>query len=91
MEVYERAKTVGRMYGDDAPHFCWALMPNTYTVSTGLDRQARVLRILGEAWKRYPQLRLGQLLEAVVTVDGDTVFYISDGKLVDALERFATR
>jgi hypothetical protein len=44
-----------------------------------------ILEMLGNIWKKYPDMRLGQLIENVV--DNPTVlYYIEDDRLIQSIE-----
>jgi hypothetical protein len=45
-----------------------------------------VLERLGKLWKRYPQLRLGQLIGNVVEPDSNSLYYVEDEELITRLE-----
>jgi hypothetical protein len=47
----------------------------------------RILEKLGREWKKFPDMRLGQLLFVLMTVwdDGKDVFYYEDDRLERAL------
>jgi len=45
------------------------------------------LKIVKELWKKYPDLRLGQLLINAASVDGTDLFYIEDYDLLQALNK----
>ena len=44
-----------------------------------------ILKILEKIWKKYPDLRLGQLLENAVKKN---LYYMEDEKLMEELEKF---
>ena len=52
-----------------------------------------ILRLIGEAWKRSPDLRLGQIIvNAVRPVDPcSEVFYVEDDILLRKIEELLTR
>lgn len=48
-------------------------------------RMKRLLKVIGEVWSQYPDLRLGQLLENITIQAGrpnNCLFYIEDGDLM---------
>lgn len=45
-----------------------------------------VLSRLQTIWKKYPDLRLGQLITNVFRTDG--LYYLEDDKFIDALEEY---
>lgn len=54
-------------------------------------RIPRVLKTLGEAWKKCPELRLGQLLVNLATISqisGPDIFYVEDENLEQVLNKF---
>ena len=58
-----------------------------------LSREDQILLItemIADIWGRYPELRLGQLIDnGVSTIEGDVdVFYVTDIDLITALEYF---
>jgi uncharacterized protein YihD (DUF1040 family) len=48
-----------------------------------INRIDRILAKLGEVWKKYPQLRLGQLILNVI--NEPTLYYIEDQDLIDSI------
>lgn len=48
-----------------------------------------VLATLRDVWEHFPQLRLGQLIEAAVGTEGASVFYVEEDELVQRLLNFA--
>ena len=47
------------------------------------NRIDRLLAKLAEVWKKYPQLRLGQLILNVIR--DPALYYVEDQKLIDAI------
>ena len=45
-----------------------------------------ILRQVGEVWKKYPDLRLGQLL--LNCVSDPMLYYVEDEKLVDVIRSY---
>lgn len=59
---------------------------NTIKGRAILDQQKnQVIKVLSQTWKKYPELRLGQLLSNTV---GDLLSHIEDGPLQAALASF---
>jgi uncharacterized protein YihD (DUF1040 family) len=48
-----------------------------------INRIDRILAKLGEVWKKYPQLRLGQLILNVI--NDPTLYYVEDQDLIDSI------
>jgi uncharacterized protein YihD (DUF1040 family) len=48
-----------------------------------INRIDRILAKLGEVWKKYPQLRLGQLILNVI--NEPTLYYMEDQDLIDSI------
>jgi len=53
-------------------------------------RIPEILKRLEVVWKKYPDLRLGQLLIDVLHVRNNFLFYIEDNKLIEEIEKFQT-
>ena len=53
-------------------------------------RISEILKRLEVVWKKYPDLRLGQLLIDVLHVRNNFLFYIEDNKLIEEIEKFQT-
>jgi len=51
-------------------------------------RISEILKRLEVVWKKYPDLRLGQLLIDVLHVRNNFLFYIEDDKLIEEVEKF---
>jgi hypothetical protein len=53
--------------------------------------QKMVLDVLREVWKKFPDLRLGQLISNVIigTSHGEDPFYVSDAEMMAFLTRYA--
>jgi len=51
-------------------------------------RIPEILKRLEVVWKKYPDLRLGQLLIDVLHVRNNFLFYIEDDKLIEEVEKF---
>lgn len=47
----------------------------------------KILKEVEKYWKKYPDLRLGQLLIDVMRISDD-LFYIEDDKLIERLKDF---
>lgn len=51
-----------------------------------------VIEVIANVWKKYPNLRLGQLLSNAVHIgmDNDLIdlFYIEDDKLIEMIRKF---
>jgi hypothetical protein len=55
------------------------------------NRIPHVLRLIGELWTKYPQLRLGQLLVNVDKRFETNPFYIEDDEVEAALRKVADK
>lgn len=55
--------------------------------------QFKTLYRLYQVWRRFPELRLGQLIENALSVTDDAhdVFYVTDATLVKHLEAFGAK
>jgi len=53
----------------------------------GPERIDHVLKVVGETWKKYPDLRLGQLISNAMGGD-DYVFFTEDDVLEIAVEEY---
>lgn len=52
-----------------------------------------ILQAIGEYWKQHPDMRLGQLIENLAYMAGETddAFYVEDGKLMEGLMQLEAR
>ena len=48
----------------------------------------KVLKVLGDNWKKLPDLRLGQLICNVQSAAGDDLFYVEDDEFADMIEEY---
>lgn len=53
-----------------------------------INRIDPMLQKIGEIWKQYPDLRLGQLLENVSVEYNSSLFFTEDADLIRKLEGF---
>lgn len=51
-----------------------------------INRIDKILAELAEIWKKYPDLRLGQLLSNVL--QDPALYYVEDNKLIDYLHEY---
>lgn len=57
-----------------------------------LKRIKQIVKLLEKVWKKFPEFRLGQLLENVATAEGQTghcVFYTEDDEWVKFFREYA--
>ena len=53
-----------------------------------INRIDPMLQKIGEIWKQYPDLRLGQLLENIATMYNSSLYFTEDEDLMRKLEGF---
>jgi len=51
-----------------------------------INRIDNILQRLGDLWKKFPDLRLGQLICNVL--QDPTLYYVEDNQLIDILEKY---
>ena len=52
------------------------------------ERIDKVLKVLGDNWKKLPDWRFGQLLCNLQSAAGNDLFYVEDDKFVELLEEY---
>ena len=52
------------------------------------ERIDKVLKVLGDNWKKLPDLRLGQLICNMQSAAGDDLFYAEDDEFADVVEEY---
>ena len=48
----------------------------------------KVLKVLGDNWKKLPDWRLGQLICNMQSAAGDDLFYVEDDEFADMVEEY---
>ncbi len=48
----------------------------------------KVLKVLGDNWKKLPDWRLGQLICNLQSAAGNDLFYVEDDKFIELLEEY---
>ena len=54
-----------------------------------VNRIENILKRLGDLWRKYPDLRLGQLICNVI--QDPALYYVEDNELIDYLEKYYTQ
>jgi len=49
------------------------------------------LKVVGEEWKKYPDLRFGQLMECLRTIGGDDLWNFEEEAFLKLLNEFMNR
>lgn len=52
------------------------------------ERIDKVLKVLGDNWKKLPDWRFGQLLCNLQSAAGNDLFYMEDDKFIELLEEY---
>ena len=53
-----------------------------------IERIDKVLKVLGDNWKKLPDLRFGQLICNMQSAAGDDLFYVEDDEFADMVEEY---
>ena len=53
-----------------------------------INRIDKVLKVLGDNWKKLPDWRLGQLICNMQKAAGDDLFYVEDDEFADMVEEY---
>ena len=55
-----------------------------------IERIDKVLKVLGDNWKKLPDLRLGQLICNMQRAAGDDLFYVEDDEFANMVEEYVS-